>query len=156
MMPSISSFLSYICEKTFSKRPDRFGEGAIEGVAGPEAANNAHATSALIPLLTLGIPTTPTIALILGAFLINGLTPGPLLFRDHPDIIWGVIASFFIGNVILLLWNIPLVGLWVSILKIPQSILFSLIIVFMLVGAYTEYNSMFGVALLLGSEIGRA
>ncbi|GAA4323338.1 tripartite tricarboxylate transporter permease [Pigmentiphaga soli] len=153
MMPSISSFLSYIAEKTVSRTPGRFGHGAVEGVAGPESANNAHATSSLIPLLTMGIPTTPTIALILGAFLIKGLVPGPLLFRDHPDVIWGVIASFFIGNAILLLWNIPLIRLWVSILRIPPAILYALIIVFMIVGAYSEYGSMFGVALLLASGL---
>ena len=153
MMPAISSLLSYIAEKSVSKDAKRFGHGAVEGVAGPEAANNAHATSSLLPLLTLGIPTTPTIALILGAFMINGIVPGPLLFRDHPDIIWAVIASFFIGNVLLLMWNVPLVGVWVSILKIPPSILYALIVVLMIIGAYAEYNSMFGVVLLLISGL---
>lgn len=153
MMPAISSLLSYIAEKSLSRTPERFGKGAIEGVSGPEAANNSHATASLLPLLTLGIPTTPTIALILGAFMVNGIVPGPLLFRDHPDIIWAVIASFFIGNLFLLIWNVPLVGMWVSILKIPPSILYALIIVLMIIGAYAEYNSMFGVLLLLGSGI---
>lgn len=149
MMPSVSSFLSYIAEKTVSKTPGRFGHGAIEGVAGPETANNAHATSSLIPLLTLGIPATPTIAVILGAFLVKGLVPGPLLFRDNPEIVWGVIASFFVGNIILLLWNIPLLSIWTAILKIPQSVLICVILMFMIVGAYSEYGGVFGVGILL-------
>jgi len=153
MMPAISSLLSYVAEKSVARHPEQFGQGAVEGVAGPEAANNSHATASLLPLLTLGIPTTPTIALILGAFMVNGIVPGPLLFRDHPEIIWAVIASFFIGNLLLLMWNIPFVGLWVSILKIPSSILYAIIVVLMIIGAYAEYNSMFGVILLFGSGI---
>jgi putative tricarboxylic transport membrane protein len=153
MMPSISAFLSYVVERAVSKKPSSFGKGAIEGVAGPESANNAHATASLIPLLAIGIPTTPTIAIILGAFLINGLIPGPLLFRDHPQVVWGVIASFFVGNAILLLWNIPLVKLWIAILRIPQNILIGFILTFMIIGAYSQYNNMFGVAVLLVSGL---
>ncbi|HLS53694.1 MAG TPA: tripartite tricarboxylate transporter permease, partial [Tissierellaceae bacterium] len=153
MMPSISSFLSYSTEKSIAKKPERFGKGAVEGIAGPEAANNAHVQATLIPLLTMGIPTTPTIALILGAFLVNGIVPGPLLFRDNPTLVWTVIASFFIGNIFLLVWNLPLIKMWVSILKTPSSILYSVIIVLMIVGSYSEYNGMFGVSLLLGAGV---
>ena len=149
MMPSISAFLAYVVERTVSRKPATFGKGAIEGVAGPESANNAHATASLIPLLAIGIPTTPTIAIILGAFLINGLIPGPLLFRDNPQVVWGVIASFFVGNVMLLFWNIPLVKVWIAILRVPQNILIGFILVFMIVGAYSQYSSMFGVVVLL-------
>jgi len=153
MMPSVSAFLSYASERALSKTPQEFGKGAVEGVAGPETANNAHATAALIPLLSLGIPTTPTIAVILGAFLAHGLIPGPLLFRDHPDVVWAVITSFFIGNVILLLWNIPFMRVWIAILKVPQDIMACMIVVFMLIGCYAEANSLFGVAILLVSGV---
>ncbi|MCQ9617682.1 tripartite tricarboxylate transporter permease [Paenalcaligenes niemegkensis] len=151
MMPSISSFIAYSSEKSIAKNPERFGKGAVEGVAAPEAANNSHAQATLIPLLTMGIPTTPTIALILGAFLVNGIVPGPLLFRDNPTLVWTIIASFFVGNILLLIWNLPLIRMWVSILKIPPSILYTIIIVLMIIGSYSEYNGIFGVCLLLGA-----
>jgi putative tricarboxylic transport membrane protein len=153
MLPSVSAFLSYVAERALSPRKDRFGKGAIEGVAGPESANNAHVNASLIPLFTLGIPTTPTIAIILGAFLLKGVVPGPLLFRDQPDVAWGVIVSFFVGNVILLVWSIPLVSIWVAVLRVPQAILAGFIVVFMLVGAYAESGTMFGVWVLLGAGL---
>lgn len=151
MLPSVSAFLSYVAERAVSRRPERFGRGAIEGVAGPESANNAHVNASLIPLFTLGIPTTPTIAIILGAFLLKGVVPGPLLFRDQPDVVWGIIASFFVGNLILLAWSIPLVSLWVAVLRVPQSLLAAFIVVFMIVGAYAESGGVFGVWVLLAA-----
>ena len=148
MTGSASSFLSYIAEKKSSKHPELFGTGMIEGVVGPETANNAHANGALIPLFTLGIPASPTVAVIMGAFMMHGLIPGPFLFKDHPDIAWGVIASFYIGNIILLILNLPLIGLWVKILKIPYGILFGIIMAFMVVGAYGVNNSVFDVVVM--------
>lgn len=148
MTGSASSFLSYIAEKKSSKHPELFGTGMIEGVVGPETANNAHANGAIIPLFTLGIPASPTVAVIMGAFMMHGLIPGPFLFKDHPDIAWGVIASFYIGNIILLILNLPLIGLWVKILKIPYGILFGVILAFMVVGAYGVSNSAFDVMVM--------
>jgi putative tricarboxylic transport membrane protein len=148
MTGSASSFLSYIAERKVSKHPERFGTGLIEGVAGPETANNAHANGALIPLFTLGIPASPTVAVIMGAFMMHGLIPGPFLFKEHPDVVWGVIASFYVGNVILLILNLPLVGIWVKILKIPYGLLFGVILAFMVVGAYSISNSTFDVLVM--------
>ncbi len=148
MTGSISSFMSYILERKVSKYPEKFGTGVIEGVAGPETANNSHANAALIPLFTMGIPGSPTIAVLMGAFIMNGLVPGPLLFRDHPDLVWAVIASMYIGNVILLILNLPLIGMWVQILKIPYSILFAIILAFTLVGSYSVNGSAFDVKML--------
>src|SRR5512136_58279 len=148
MTGSASSFLSYIVEKKVSKHPERFGTGMIEGVAGPETANNAHANGALIPLFTLGIPASPTVAVIMGAFMMHGLIPGPFLFKEHADVAWGVIASFYIGNVILLILNLPLIGIWVKILKIPYGLLFGVILAFMIVGAYSISNSTFDVLVM--------
>jgi len=148
MTGSASSFLSYIAERKVSKHPERFGTGMIEGVAGPETANNAHANGALIPLFTLGIPASPTVAVIMGAFMMHGLIPGPFLFKEHPDVAWGVIASFYVGNVILLILNLPLVGIWVKILKIPYGLLFGVILAFMIVGAYSVSNSTFDVLVM--------
>jgi len=149
MTGSMASFLSYSTEKKASKHPEKFGQGAIEGVAGPETANNAHANGALIPLFTLGIPASPTVAVLMGAFLMNGLIPGPFLFREQPELVWGVIASFFVGNVILLVLNLPLVGVWVKMLKIPYSILFAVILAFMVIGAYGAESSIFDVFIML-------
>jgi len=148
MTGSASSFLSYIAERKVSKHPERFGSGVIEGVAGPETANNAHANGALIPLFTLGIPASPTVAVIMGAFMMHGLIPGPFLFKEHPEVAWGVIASFYIGNVILLILNLPLVGIWIKILKIPYGLLFGIILTFMVVGAYSISNSAFDVLIM--------
>jgi len=133
----ISSILSYGVEKRLSKRPESFGQGAIEGVAGPEAANNATATSAFIPLLTLGVPTNSVMAIVLAALMIHEVVPGPLLITKTPDIFWGVIGSMYVGNVILLALNLPLIGIWVRLLKVPYVYLFSGILLFCLIGAYT-------------------
>jgi putative tricarboxylic transport membrane protein len=148
MTNSATSFLSYIAEKKVSKHPERFGSGMIEGVVGPETSNNAHANGALIPLFTLGIPASPTVAVIMGAFLMHGLIPGPLLFKEHPDVVWGVIASFYVGNIILLILNLPLIGIWIKILKIPYGILFGIIMAFMVVGAYSVNNTIFDVMIM--------
>jgi putative tricarboxylic transport membrane protein len=145
---SASSFVAYVAERKASKHPERFGTGMLAGVIGPETANNAHANGALIPLFTLGIPASPTIAVIMGAFMMHGLIPGPLLFTEHPDVAWGVIASFCVGNVILLVLNLPLVGIWVKILKIPYGILFAIILAFMVLGAYSVNNSAFDVGVM--------
>ncbi|MBI2158332.1 MAG: tripartite tricarboxylate transporter permease [Candidatus Rokubacteria bacterium] len=141
----ISSFVSYALEKKLSRHPERFGKGAVEGVAGPEAANNAAATSSFIPLLTLGIPGNASIALIFAALLIHGIRPGPLLVAERPEVFWGLIASMYIGNVMLLVLNLPLIGLWVKLLEVPYLVLAPFIVVFVLVGAYSINNSVFDV-----------
>ncbi len=133
----VPTVMSYIAEKRLSRTPEKFGTGMIEGVAGPETANNAYATAALIPLFTLGIPGSPTVAVIMGAFMMKGLVPGPFLMRDHGDVVWGVIASFYIGNVILLILNLPLIPLWVKLLKVPTAILYTVVLAFCAIGAYS-------------------
>jgi len=141
----MSSILSYTFEKRLSRQPEKFGNGAIEGVAAPESANNAAASSAFIPLLTLGIPPNVVMALLFGAFLMQGIEPGPLLMTEHPDVFWGLIASMYVGNVFLVILNIPLVGLWVQLLRIPFRLLGPLVITITLIGAYTLNNSAFDV-----------
>ncbi len=133
----IPTFMSYAMEKKLSKHPERFGTGVIEGVAGPEATNNAASSGCFVPLLTLGLPTNVIMAMMLGALMIHGVTPGPLLVKQHPDVFWGVIASMYIGNVVLIILNLPLIRMWVTILKIPYAILFPLIILFCILGAYS-------------------
>jgi putative tricarboxylic transport membrane protein len=145
----IASICSYALQKRISKHPEKFGTGVIEGVAAPEAANNAATGGAFIPLLTLGIPTSPVMALLLGAFMIHGIIPGPLLINNHPDIFWGLIFSMYIGNIMLLILNLPLIGIWVKVLKIPYGILFPLIILFCLIGAYTLNNSAVEVGIMV-------
>ena len=145
----ISSFASYAIEKRVSKHPEKFGRGAIEGVAGPESANNAAAGGAFVPLLTLGIPPNVVMALLLGALMIHGIAPGPMFIAEHPDIFWGVIASMYVGNVMLLVLNLPLIGLWVQVLRVPYKILFPLILLFCLIGSYSINNSTFDVAIML-------
>jgi len=145
----MSSFASYAVEKKISKKPEEFGRGAVAGVAGPEAANNAGAQTSFIPMLSLGIPTTPTIAIILAVLIIQGIQPGTTVMSKHPDLFWGLIASMWIGNFMLLLLNLPLVGLWVSILRISWKILYPIIIVICLTGAYYINKSWFDVLLLL-------
>jgi len=137
----IPTFLSYSLEKKLSKYPEEFGSGAIEGVAGPEAANNASATGVLVPLLTLGIPTSATAAILLTAFQNYGIQPGPLLFQIQPDLVWGLIASMYVGNVILLVLNLPLIGIWVKVLSIPRPMLYAGILVFATLGAYSLHQS---------------
>jgi putative tricarboxylic transport membrane protein len=141
-MPAITSLISYAIEKRLTKHPERFGHGAIEGVVGPETANNAATAGGFVPLLTLGIPTNSVLALLLAALMLHGVTPGPLLLFKHPDVFWGVIASMYIGNTMLLILNLPLIGLSVQLLKVPYGILSPLIIMFVLVGAYTLNNSI--------------
>ena len=141
----IASFASYAMEKKMSKTPERFGHGAIEGVAGPEAANNAAAGGAFIPLLTLGIPPNVIMALLLGAFIIHGLQPGPLLMVQNPGIFWGIVASMYIGNVMLLILNMPLIGMWVQVLKVPYNVLFPLILMFCIVGVFSSGSAVFDV-----------
>ena len=137
----IPTFLSYTVEKKLSRHPEEFGHGAIEGVAGPEAANNASATGVLVPLLTLGIPTSATAAILLGAFQNYGLQPGPQLFQAQSELVWGLIASLYVGNVILLILNLPLIGIWVKVLSIPKDILYAGILVFATLGAYSLHQS---------------
>jgi putative tricarboxylic transport membrane protein len=145
----IPTFLSYLVEKRLSARPEEFGQGAIEGVAGPEAANNAAAAGVLAPLLTLGLPTSATAAILLAAFQGYGLQPGPLLFQNNADLVWGLIASLYIGNVMLLILNLPLAPLWVRLLMIPRPYLYGGIVVFALLGAYASNSSTADVAILI-------
>ena len=145
----IPTFMAYILEKRLSKHPEKFGQGAIEGVAAPETANNAYANAAMVPLLVLGVPSSPTIAILMGAFVINGLTPGPFLFKERPDLVWTVIASFFTGNVILLILNLPLVGLWARLLKVPYQYLCTGTLLFCIVGAYSLKGAVFDVGVML-------
>jgi putative tricarboxylic transport membrane protein len=147
--PVISSFTSYAVEKKLSKHPDEFGTGVIQGVAGPETANNAAIGGAFVPLLTLAIPPTPGMALLLGCLLSYGVQVGPLLIKNSPDIFWGVVSSMYIGNAMLLILNLPLIGLWVKILKVPYVILFPLILLFCVVGAYSLNNSSEEVVLMV-------
>jgi putative tricarboxylic transport membrane protein len=144
----IPTFLSYATEKKFSKHPEEFGHGAIEGVAGPEAANNASSTGVLVPLLTLGIPTSATAAILLAAFQNYGIQPGPLLFQTQGALVWGLIASLYVGNVLLLILNLPLIGLWVKVLAIPKPWLYGGILIFATLGAYSLHQSLVDLATL--------
>jgi putative tricarboxylic transport membrane protein len=144
----IPTFLSYNVERRLSKHRDEFGKGAIEGVAGPEAANNAAFSGVLVPLLTLGIPTSATAAILLAAFQIYNLQPGPLLFQNSPDLVWALIASLYIGNVMLLVLNLPLVRLWVKLLEIPRSVLYAGILVFATLGVYSASRSVVDVVIM--------
>jgi putative tricarboxylic transport membrane protein len=146
----ISSLVSYAVEKRVSKRPEEFGQGAIEGVAGPESANNAASSSSFIPLLTLGIPGNASIAMIFAALMIKGVTPGPFLIQEHPEVFWGVIASMYVGNVMLLVLNLPLVGLWVQLVRIPFGILAPVIILFTAIGSYSIQGQVFDIYSLIG------
>lgn len=146
----IASLASYAMEKKVSKHPEEFGRGAIEGVAGPESANNAAASASFIPLLTLGIPGNASIAMIFAALLVNGVTPGPFLIKEHPDVFWGVIASMYIGNAMLLVLNLPLVGLWVQLLKVPFTILAPIVVLFCTVGVFSVKNGVFDIFIMLG------
>jgi putative tricarboxylic transport membrane protein len=145
----IPPVISYSLEKKLSKHPEKFGKGAIEGVAGPETSNNSYCGGAMVPLFTLGIPTSSTMAMIMGAFIIHGLTPGPTLFTDHPDVVWAVIASMFIGNVFLIVLNLPLANVWAQVTRVPGNILFPIIIIIALLGVYGMNNSMFDVVCMI-------
>ena len=146
---TLSSFSAYALEKKISRTPERFGTGMIEGVAGPESANNAGAQTSFIPMLTLGIPSNAVMALIIGGLMIHGITPGPLVIQSNPQLFWGLIASMWIGNLMLLVINLPLIGIWVQILKLPYRFLFPAILLFSCIGVYTLNNSVFDVATLL-------
>jgi TctA family transporter len=147
---ALPPFSSYALEKKLAKNPSRFGQGAIEGVAGPEAANNAGAQTSFIPLLTLGIPANALMALMIGALMMQGIQPGPQIMREQPQLVWGVIASMWVGNLMLLVINLPLIGLWVSMLRIPYRLLFPAIVLFCCIGTYGIANSLFNVWLMLG------
>jgi putative tricarboxylic transport membrane protein len=148
--PLLSSYASYAIERRISRHPDQFGAGAIEGVAGPESANNAAALTHFIPMLTLGIPAGAAMALLLGALQIHGIVPGPGVVRNHPDIFWGVVASMWIGNLMLLILNLPLVGIWIRLLMIPYRLLYPAILVFCCIGVYSVRNSAFDVMIAAG------
>ena len=147
---ALPPFTAYALEKKIARDPQRFGKGAIEGVAGPEAANNAGAQTSFIPLLTLGIPANALMALMIGALMMQGIQPGPQVMTEQPALVWGVIASMWTGNLMLLIINLPLVGLWVSMLKIPYRLLFPAIVLFCCIGTYGISNSVFNVWLMLG------
>lgn len=149
----ISSFLSYSLEKRISKHPQDFGQGAIEGVAGPEAANNAAGMAGLIPLITLGIPFAAPSAVLLTGMVIQGITPGPLLISDHPEIFWGLVGSMYIGNVILLVLNLPLIGIWASVTKIKSEYLMPTILFISILGAYGENYKLFDLWVMLGAGV---
>ena len=142
---AIAAFAAYGLEKKVSKQPQEFGNGAIEGVAGPESANNAAAQTSFIPLLTLGLPTNAVMALMVGALIIQGIQPGPLMVERQPDLFWGLVASMWLGNVMLLVINLPLVGLWVRLLKVPYDLLYPAILVFSAIGVYSLNNTVFDV-----------
>ncbi len=145
----IASFISYAVEKKVARNPENFGQGDIRGVAGPETANNAGAQGAFIPMLTMGIPCNVVIAILMGALMIHGVTPGPRLLVDHPQVFWGVVGSMYIGNAMLLILNLPLIGLWVRLLKVPYSYLFPFIFLFCLIGAYTVGNNIMDVYIMI-------
>ena len=145
----VSSFASYTIEKRLSKYPEKFGTGMIEGVAGPEAANNAACSGGLVPMLTLGIPSNAIFAIMIGALLMHGVQPGPLLIKEAPDVFWGVIVSMYVGNGMLLVLNLPLISIWVKILKVPYAILFPLILLFCLIGSYTLSNSIADIVVMI-------
>lgn len=146
----LSSFSSYTLEKKLAKDPGRFGKGAIEGVAGPESANNAGAQTSFIPLLTLGIPPNAVMALMVGAMMIHGIVPGPQVMTERPDLFWGLIASMWVGNALLVLLNLPLIGLWVRLLKVPYRLLYPAILLFCCVGVYSVNQSALEVAFTVG------
>ncbi|MEO3388001.1 tripartite tricarboxylate transporter permease [Mesorhizobium sp. CAU 1741] len=147
--PTIATFMGYSLEKKLAKDPSRFGKGAIEGVVSPEAANNAGAQMAFIPTLSLGIPGSAVMAVMLGTLIMNGIAPGPQLMQTHPEVVWGLAASFWVGNVLLVILNIPMIGLWVRMLKIPYQLLFPAILVLICVGVYTVRASTFDIFLVL-------
>jgi putative tricarboxylic transport membrane protein len=150
---AMSSFASYAMEKRLSPYPEKFGSGVIEGVAGPESANNAATAGAFIPLLSLGIPANIVMALFVGALMIHGVQPGPLFIKNHPELFWGVVASMYVGNAMLLVLNLPLIGIWVRVLKIPYSILFTLIFLFCLIGVYSLNNNVVEIFIMIAFGI---
>jgi putative tricarboxylic transport membrane protein len=151
--PVTAAFMSYAVEKRVARTPERFGHGAIEGVAGPEAANNAAVAGSIIPVLSLGIPSNPVTALLLGALIIHGVQPGPLFMTQRPDLFWGIVASMYVGNVFLLLLNLPLVGLWVQLLRIPYRVMFPIVLLLCVVGTYSANKNVFDIWVMLGFGI---
>jgi len=147
--PVTASFVSYALEKRLSPTPERFGKGAIEGVAGPESANNAAVAGSMIPILSLGIPGNPVTALLLGALIIQGIQPGPLFVTQRPDLFWGIVASMYVGNVFLLVLNLPLVGLWAQLLRVPYRILFPIVLLLCVVGTYSANKNVFDLWVML-------
>jgi len=147
--PVIASFVSYALEKRMSRHPEKFGTGVIEGVAGPEAANNAATAGSFIPLLSIGIPTSAIMALFMGALMIHGIQPGPLFIAKYPELFWGFIASMYLGNAMLLVLNLPLIGLWVRLLKTPYAILFPMILLFCLIGVYSLNSNVAEIVIML-------
>ena len=145
----ISSFMSYALERRVSRHPEEFGKGAVAGVAGPESANNAASTGAFVPMLALGIPTGPVTAVLIAALLIHGIPPGPTLVNDHPNVFWGFVASMYVGNLMLLALNLPLVGLFVNLLRVPYAYLYPLIIMFCVIGVYEVNNSIVDIWIML-------
>ena len=153
----LAAFTSYSLEKRISRTPERFGRGAIEGVAAPESANNAAAQTSFIPMLTLGLPTHPVMALLLGAFIIQGIPPGPSVIEDEPALFWGLIASMWVGNLLLVMLNLPLIGLWVRLLSVPYEVLFPAIIAFASIGCYSlGLNSWDVFAIAVAGVVGYA
>jgi len=146
---TLATFVAYAVEKKVAAHPERFGKGAIEGVAGPESANNAATGGSLVPLLALGIPPTAVMAMLFSALIIHGIQPGPLLIKNHPQLFWGLVASMYVGNGFLLLLNLPLIGIWIKVLKIPYKILFPLILLFCLIGAYSINNTNFDIDVMI-------
>lgn len=145
----LASFISYSIEKKVSKYPERFGTGVIEGVAGPETANNSATAGAFIPLLTLGIPGNPVTAILLAALMIHGIQPGPLMLQENPDVFWGIIASMYVGNILLLFLNLPLIGIWVRILRIRYHLLFPLILLLCMIGAFSINRNVFDMGIMV-------
>jgi TctA family transporter len=146
----LSSFASYALEKKLSRRPQDFGKGALAGVAGPEAANNAGAQTSFIPMLTLGIPANPVMALMVGALIVHGIQPGPSVMTEQPALFWGVIVSMWIGNIMLLVLNLPLIGMWVRMAMLPYSMLYPAILVFCCIGVFSLSNGTFDILLMAG------
>src|SRR6266849_2755196 len=145
---ALPPFSAYALEKKIAADPSRFGKGAIEGVASPEAANNAGAQTSFVPMLTLGIPSNPLMALMIGALMIQGIQPGPQVMTERPELFWGLVASMWIGNLMLLVLNLPLIGLWVKLLAVPYRLLFPAIFVFCCIGVYTVDSKVFDVYVL--------
>ena len=144
----LSSFAAYAFEKKIAKDPSRFGQGAIEGVAAPESANNAGAQTSFIPMLTLGVPSNPVMAMMVGALLIQGIAPGPRVMTEQPELFWGLIASMWIGNLMLVIINLPLIGMWVAMLRLPYRFLFPAIMIICAIGVYSLNNSLFEVGIM--------
>jgi putative tricarboxylic transport membrane protein len=151
--PITAAFMSYAVEKRLSRTPEQFGRGAIEGVAGPESANNAAVGGSMVPVMSLGIPGTPVTAILLGALVIQGIQPGPMFIKTQPDLFWGIVASMYVGNVFLLILNLPLIGIWIRILKVPYRYLFPIVLLLSVVGAYSANKNAFDIWVMLGCGV---